>query len=172
MLWHGIDLRWAYGSLLPSIYRKTACRQYAFDVLHDALVRFVLTKNPRRHEQPHAYLQVIVRNVLVDEHHESKRFQSLDQDELSEAREIANNGCDQIFTPSAEHLADIQQRISAMQQLIDRLPPRCREAFWLYRIDGMNQSDIAAQLGISLNMVQRHVMRAMLELLEAADLAR
>lgn len=177
MLWHGIDLRWAYADLLPTIHRKTACRQSAFDVLHDALVRFVLTRNPRRDEQPHAYLQVIVRNVLIDDYHDRKHFVQLVTAESDHASQVdsAVSGhalSHQAFMPSAEHLADIQQRINAMQKLIDRLPTRCREAFWLYRIDGMNQSEIAAQLGISLNMVQRHVMRAMLELLDATDLIR
>ncbi|MFA6179553.1 MAG: sigma-70 family RNA polymerase sigma factor [Candidatus Methylopumilus sp.] len=171
--WHGIDLGWAYGDLLPNIYRKTSCRQFALDVLHDSLVRFALTKNPNRDEQPQAYLQVIVRNLLIDDHHERKRFVPLITEDTGDRPDSANpTFLHQAFTPSAEHLADIQQRIHAMQQLIDSLPPRCREAFWLYRIDGMNQTDIAAQLGISLNMVQRHVMRAMLELLDATDLIR
>ncbi|BCM24522.1 RNA polymerase sigma factor [Methyloradius palustris] len=169
MQWHGVDLRWAYSDLLPNIYRQTLCKQNALDILHDALVRFALAKNPDRTQRPHAFLQVIVRNVLIDEHNHQRRLVPLITDESEEDN---LSFADQRFTPSAEHLADIQQRLKAMQHMIDNLPPRCREAFWLFRIEGLDQSEIALQLGITRNMVQRHVMRAMVELLEAEDLIR
>ena len=166
MQWHGIDLRWAYADLLPNICRQTHCRQYAFDILHDALVRFALTRSSGRQEQPHAYLRTIVRNMLVDSHRDQARLMPLPEE--GEAQLLA----DQPFIPSAEHLADLQQRLRLLQTIIDRLPPRCRQAFWLFRIEGLRQQEIATKLGISLNMVERHVMRAMLELLEARDMVR
>ena len=166
MQWHGIDLRWAYADLLPNICRQTHCRQYAFDILHDALVRFALTRSRGRQEQPHAYLRTIVRNLLVDSHREQAWLVSLPEEDEAQAQPLAK----QAFTPSAEHLADIQQRLHILQTIIDRLPSRCREVFWLFRIDGLRQQEIAARLGISLNMVERHVKRALLDLLEARDL--
>lgn len=174
MQWHGIDLGWAYKSLLPNIYRQTYCRHHALDILHDALVRFAMTSNAGRYEQPHAYLRTIVRNLLVDSARESFRVISLDAEE----EKLKNDNpekvqiAEQHITPSAEHIADIQQRLQILQGVIDRLPARCRKAFWLYRIEGLQQQDIAQQLGISLNMVQRHIMRAMQDLLEARDLLR
>ena len=164
MQWHGVDLRWAYANLLPNICRQTHCRQYAFDILHDALVRFALTRSSGRQEQPHAYLRTIVRNLLVDSHREQARLVPLPEED--EVQLLA----DQSFTPSAEHLADIQQRLNILQAIIDRLPPRCREVFWMLRIEGLKQQEIATKLGISLNMVERHVKRALLDLLEARDL--
>src|SRR5690606_33376905 len=107
MHWHGIDLHWAYADLLPGIYRKTHCRHHAFDILHEALVRFALTRSPGRREQPHAYLRTIVRNLLTDSYHEMARHVPLPEEgEASLALEA-----DRPFTPSTEHLADIQQRM-------------------------------------------------------------
>ena len=53
-----------------------------------------------------------------------------------------------------------------------RIGDRHYRTIWPFRIEGLPQQEIAAQLGISLNMVQRHIMRAMLDLLEARDLVR
>lgn len=171
--WYGVNLRWAYSELLPSIYRHTICKQSALDILHDALVRFALAKNPNRQEQPHAFLQVIVRNQLIDEYNHNKRFTSLDIDEAGERGSTEFHAeHDTFFSPSAEHLADIKQRLEATQRLIENLSPKCQEAFWLFRIEGMNQSQIAEKLGISRNMVQRYVSRAMVELAEAEELIR
>jgi RNA polymerase sigma factor (sigma-70 family) len=173
MQWYGIDLGWAYNSLLPNIYRQTYCRHHALDILHDALVRFAMTDNNGRYEQPHAYLRTIVRNLLLDSVKESARVISLEfDDEKLENGRPGNLPSVEHITPSAEHIADIQQRLHILQSVIDRLPARCRKAFWLYRIEGLPQQEIADQLGISLNMVQRHIMRAMQDMLEARDLLR
>ena len=165
MYWYGVDLKWAYSEVLSNICRQTACKQRALDVLHDSLVRFALAKNPDRNQYPHAFLQTIVRNQIIDAYHERNRYVPFSSDD-----DQADAYSKYKLVPSAEHLVDIQQRLATMQSMIDNLPPRCREAFWLFRIEGKNQSEIAEQLGVSRNMVQRHIMRAMIELLEAQDL--
>ncbi len=173
MKWYGLDLRWAYVELLPSISRQTSSLQLSYDVLHDALLRFALTKNPQRIEQPQAYFRTIVKNVLADVHKEMSRFvplleNSADRDESDGLRKpyVLEERC----APSAEHLADLQQRLESMQRIIDCLPPRCREVFWLFRVEGLGQAEIAEKLGITLNMVERHMIRALVDLRAAREL--
>jgi len=154
MFWYGIDLRWAYADLLPSIYRQTYCKHSAYDILHDALIRFALTKNPNRQQQPHAYLRTITQNLMLEKYRQesySKNYQnSLNDEELT--------------APSPEHLADLRQRLMLLNQIIEDLPARCREVFILFRLDGIKQNQIAEQLNISLNMVERHLIRALLDI--------
>ena len=59
MEWGGINLRWAYTDLLLSLSRRTHCVQRAYDVLHDAFIRFVLASQRGTIEQPNAYLRLI-----------------------------------------------------------------------------------------------------------------
>lgn len=171
MHWYGIDLRWAYADLLPSIYKQTYCKHSAYDILHDALVRFALSANPNRQQQPHAYLRTITQNLVMDVFKERARCISFDsQDFDSSMFHTINDVHQPDFSPSAEHLLDIKQRLQLIQNIMDKLPSKCRQVFWLYRIESMPQQEIAVRLNISTNMVQRHVMRAMLDLLEARDL--
>lgn len=174
MFWHGIDLRWAYANMLPSISRRSHNIHHAYDILHDALIRFALSKSPIRVQQPEAYLQTIVRNLLLDSHRYSARFVPLavepHEADTKHGLYHANQIAAENFAPSPEHLVDIQQRLALLQTIIDCLPPRCREVFWLFRIEGVCQQAIAEQLGISLNMVERHVMRALLDLRAAKEL--
>lgn len=154
MFWYGIDLHWAYADLIPSIYKQTYCKHSAYDILHDALIRFALTKNPNRDQQPHAYLRTITQNLMSEKYRKesySKDYQnSLDDDNT--------------YAPSPEHLADLRQRLFLLNQIIEDLPARCREVFTLFRIDGIKQIQIAEQLNISLSMVERHLIRALLDI--------
>lgn len=161
--WHGVCLRWAYADLLRGIQRKTGCAQRARDILHDALVRFALVSGRKTVDEPHAYLRTTVRSVLVDQFRDEARWIQIrgvdgEQDGM---------GLDPEFepvVPSAEHMADLWQRLEALQALFDGLPPRRREVFWLFRVEGYRQAEIAAKLGISQTMVERHVMRALIDL--------
>lgn len=162
MNWQGIDLRWAYSDLLLSLSRQTRCVQHAYDVLHDALLRFALAKHDKPLAQPNAYLRRVAQSVLIDHFRRNARLQPLPEHH----EETADEHC----APSTEHLLDIQQRLIALQRILDCLPPRCREVFWLARIEGCAQAEIAQQLGITLNMVERHMARAMVNLRNAQEL--
>lgn len=163
-IWHGIDLNWAYFDLLPTIHRQTGYHRAACDVLHDALIRFAVSTNSHRMEQPHAYLRTIVHNLLVDGYKEQSRFLPFVDEDLTLDDDEAR------VAPSAEHLLDIQQRLDILLNILDHLPERCKQVFMMFRVDGLSQQEIAEKLGISVNMVQKHIMRAMLDLLEAKDL--
>ncbi len=161
--WQGIDLRWAYNDLLLSLSRQTRCVHRAYDVLHDALLRFALAQHSQPVTQPNAYLRQVAQSVLIDHYRRNDRLQPLP--DYEEAR-------DEHVAPSAEHLLDIQQRLTALHRILDCLPPRCREVFWLARIEGYAQKEIALKLEISLNMVERHMARALVTLRDARDLLR
>lgn len=159
MLWHGINLHWAYSTLLPGIRRKTQCQHHAKDILHDGFLRFALTTSPNRGQEPHAYLRTIVQNLLF-EHYRKERY-------FAEYQQQAD--LEEPVTISVEHLADIKQRLELVTQIIQDLPPKCRQVFVMYRIEGHAQKDIATQLNISLNMVERHLIRALLDLRAARE---
>lgn len=150
---------WAYQTLLPSITRKTQCMHHAKDILHDGFLCFALSSHPERLQAPHAYLRTIVQHLVVEKYRKDTRLQhyvnALDFDEAS--------------VPSAEHLADIKQRLVLLNQVIQNLPPRCREVFILFRVEGHSQKQIASDLSISLNMVERHLIRALLDIRSARE---
>ncbi|MEX3776551.1 sigma-70 family RNA polymerase sigma factor [Pseudomonas sp. MYb118] len=167
MNWNRIDLRWAYTDLLLSLGRRTGCIQLAQDVLHDAFIRYLLVDRKTRIEQPNAYLRTVAQSVLIDHFRQAGRFCSLDD---PEGLAVANESLNEHFAPTPEHLLDMRQRLEALQRIIDCLPPRCREVFWLVRIEGHKQMDIARMLGISLSAVERHLIRALMDLRAAKEL--
>jgi RNA polymerase sigma factor (sigma-70 family) len=167
LTWYGLDLKWVYSDLLRTVFYRTKCIQTAYDVLHDAMLRFVLSHSEQRHVEPHAYMRVVVRNLLVDHYHQSARFVSLDVDDSDQ---VTTHYTQESWALSPAQLLDLQQRMRAIEVIINGLPHKCREVFWLYRIEGITQSEIAAQLSISINMVERHVIRALVDISAAREL--
>lgn len=164
--WHGINLRWAYCELLPAIYNDIRCRHKAYDILHDALLKFAISPSTLNLEKPHAYLRVIAHNLANEDRQFNKRLVTFSSDEFDLTAFLEDPTS---AAPSPEELTSIKQRLEALQRVINRLPPKCREAFWLYRIDQRSLKEIADQLSISVNMVSRHITRAMLDLTRLQD---
>lgn len=164
MVWCGINLQWAYSDLLSYIRFKVACPHLAKDILHDALIRYTISTSANKTEEPHAYMRSIAKNLIVDSFHYHQRFVSL------EAEAAINREWRDTPSLSVEQLNDIKQRLEMIQQILEQLPPRCRQVFWMYRVEGFTQTEIATALGISKNMVERHVMRAIVDLVGARAL--
>ncbi|MEX2453900.1 MAG: sigma-70 family RNA polymerase sigma factor [Rhodospirillaceae bacterium] len=71
----------------------------------------------------------------------------------------------------AEAVAAGRERLAILSHAVDELPPRCREVFLLSRLDGLSNGEIAQRLGISRNMVEKHIIKAMVHCRRRLDAA-
>jgi RNA polymerase sigma factor (sigma-70 family) len=62
-----------------------------------------------------------------------------------------------------------EEATRALREAVAALPPRCREAFVLYVSERLTTAEIAARLGISQNMAQKHVRLALQRCRAALD---
>jgi RNA polymerase sigma-70 factor (ECF subfamily) len=62
---------------------------------------------------------------------------------------------------SPERILIGQQRLAAALDVIRGLPPRTQQVFVLHRFEEMTYARIAAQLGISISAVEKHIMLAL-----------
>lgn len=96
------------------------------------------------------------RNLLIDAHRRSTvRAQHVD--DLDDVDEPA---ADASMQP--EQACESSQRTQALVAAIETLPPRCREAFVLHKFDGLTHAEVAQRMGISRNMVEKHIIRGVL----------
>jgi RNA polymerase sigma-70 factor (ECF subfamily) len=52
-----------------------------------------------------------------------------------------------------------RQELYRLSEAFDRLPDRCREVFWLRRVEELSQREVAARMGISEKTVEKQVAK-------------
>jgi RNA polymerase sigma factor (sigma-70 family) len=75
-------------------------------------------------------------------------------------------------TPTPDHLAATAQEVEIIRRLIGELPPKCRRAFLLHRVRGMELAEIAKQMELSERMIRHYVLRAVLHCRAGLDAAQ
>ena len=106
-------------------------------------------------ESPRALLFRVARNLCVDD----ARRRKVAQDWVSTH---FNSGSRQVV-PSCEYVAAQQQVLARVVETLEKLPPRRREVFLLFRAYGHTRAEIAQQLKITEMAVAKHLLRAAID---------
>jgi RNA polymerase sigma factor (sigma-70 family) len=62
--------------------------------------------------------------------------------------------------PSPERAINSQDELKQLENTLRELPPLCRTAFLLRRVDGLSQKEVADKLGISVKTVEKYMARS------------
>ncbi|MGE4334818.1 MAG: RNA polymerase sigma factor [Pigmentiphaga sp.] len=156
-----------YQELIGFCLRMTRSRDAAEDAVQETYVRVLAAQEAGRESRaPRALLYRTARNLLIDGHRRDAVRGMADPAGPHEAPDtLAAPGC---FEPEAAMMAE--QTARAVVACIQALPPRCRQAFVLYRFDGLSQAEVAQRMGISRKMVERHVKLGMMACRQALEL--
>ncbi|AHV94127.1 RNA polymerase sigma factor, sigma-70 family protein [Bordetella holmesii 30539] len=119
----------------------------AADLAHDVFVR-LLGRPTIETREPRAYLSTIARGLLVD--HWRRR-------ELERAWLEVLANTPQELAPSPESRMLVLEALIKIDQMLDSLKPKVRQAFLWAQLDGMRCPQIAERLGVSLATAERYV---------------
>jgi RNA polymerase sigma-70 factor (ECF subfamily) len=142
------------GELLSFLTAKLGCRDQAGDVVQETYVRVLSLENPQAILQPRAFLYKTALNLTID----AFRHRRLCSERTVELETVEHLPSQQ---PDQEAVVDSKQRVEILRRAIDELPPKCRHVFLLHKFQSLPHAAIAERLGISKNMVEKHVMKAM-----------
>lgn len=62
--------------------------------------------------------------------------------------------------PSPEHALNSQHELRQLEKSLQELPPLCRTAFLLRRVENLSQKEVAEKLGISVKTVEKYMTRS------------
>jgi len=124
------------------------------DLIQDAYCRMATLKSVEHIDRPNAYFMQVVQNAWRDSLRRSRvvRF----EDFTENAPPIVE---DAAIGVEAEVFAREQLRL--VDELLATLDERCRTIFTWKRIEGLSQREIAMRLGVSENVVENDVQKAL-----------
>lgn len=140
-------------SLLRFLCLRLHSHQEAKEVAQEAYVKLLNLDQPHAIGFQRAFLFKTAANLAIDRlrsrnrHHRATQYGLFD-----ELRE----------TPTPERVAAAAQQVEIVCKLVAELPPKCRQAFILYKIDGLEFPEVATRMGLSERMVREYVVRAIL----------
>ncbi|BCN37954.1 hypothetical protein ALDI51_12730 [Alicycliphilus denitrificans] len=149
------SFRDSYRDLVRYLARRTGCADEARDVAHDTWLRLAdmdLRGAPpvQCEAEARAYVFTMARNLVIDR----RRHEGMAQ---RHAHVLAAPG----QGPDETEALMYRQAIAAVEAALATVPERTRQVFLRHRINGEDQGALAAEFGISRNMVERDVMLAM-----------
>lgn len=150
-----------YRELLHFLTRSVKDRDTAADLAQESFARIYAAEQAGQAiRDPRALLYRTARNLVTDHHRRgavrARAGEVTDGGELAEADACAAPAA---FEP--EVALSSGQGLAAMLATIDALPPRCREAFILYKFDGLSYAEVAERMGISVRTVEMQLQIAM-----------
>ena len=134
----------AHATELTGFARRRVGRQEAEDVVQDAYLHLLQRGTAATLQQPRAYLFRTAANLAVD-------FARKAKIRLRYAGEVFD--LDVTATGASMELARLHASLA-------KLPPLCRDAFLLNRVEGLTHAEIAGRLGVSVRTIDRFMVRA------------
>jgi RNA polymerase sigma-70 factor (ECF subfamily) len=141
-----------YADLLRFLRRRVRSLEDAADVAQDTFAR-LSQADLRQIREPASFLFTTALNLLRDRARSAHARHEVHTVPAEDAQLVCP-------APQAERVLDAQQRLAVVEHALRELPPKCRVVFVLFHFDGLAQRTIAAQLGISVSMVEKYVKQA------------
>lgn len=138
--------------LLGYIRRRQHDPSHADDILQETILVMMQQAQKREIENPLAYAYRVAESLIYAQARRGRREEGLDDHEFI---------CD---APLADEVLEHRQRVVLFQAALQELSPLRRDIFLRRHLHGQSRQTIAEDLGITLEAVKKHLVRAMIEL--------
>ena len=140
--------------LMHYLAGQVESREDITELLHELYLRVTSARIDRPIENPKSYLYRIAANLAID----------LRRKRLSQARTLENYQY-QLPQRSDQHTPERivlgRERLRILEEAVKSLPPKCKEVFLLRKSQHLSPAEISDRLGISRNMVEKHLRKAL-----------
>ena len=148
--WFGREILPLEAALMEFLQHNWRNRSDLTDFRQDIYVRVYQAAQKQIPDHPRQFLFTTARNLLIDKFR-SRQVVPLetvgDPETLSLAAE----------QPSPESSAIARDELRRLQVALDRLPPRCRQAVLLQKLEGLSRREIALRMGVGEETVKDYL---------------
>ncbi|WP_407730269.1 sigma-70 family RNA polymerase sigma factor [Pseudomonas helleri] len=150
---------WLFGWLR----RKLGCAHNAADLAQDTFARILNARESVASlREPRAFLSTTARRLIIDQVRR-KHIENAYLQELALTAESLEG------FQSPEHILSTLEALEHIAFMLEGLQDNVRQAFVLYYLDGLTQSEIARQLGLSDRTVRKYLIQALLHCSHSLD---
>jgi RNA polymerase sigma-70 factor (ECF subfamily) len=149
-------------ALLRFISAKIGSEQEAREIAQEAYVHLLQLNHPEAVSYLRAYLFKTASNLAIDRLRQRGR-----RTHVTSVAEVDFA----VFELSPERQVSGEQRLELFESAVAQLPPKCRQAFLMHRVDDIPIEEIAERMAIGACMVRRYISRALEHVRRQLDLA-
>lgn len=129
-------------------------RHFAHEIVHEVCIHLLNNPPQQPVHTPLAFLRTMLKHQAIDYTRKTEtRARYIDY--------VEHTPDCHIHDQDGANALDFSQKLDALKNIIESLPPRQRQIFLLHRLHDMPQQEIADALSISRNMVTQHFTRAL-----------
>ncbi|MCB4360968.1 RNA polymerase sigma factor [Quatrionicoccus australiensis] len=145
------------GEIRRFLTRRLSCVEVATELAQEVFVRYLLAAPQRPVDNPRAFLFRIAGNLAID-HGRANPLSAAHWVDIEECADLVSD------YPSPERFAIARQEVERLRRAIDALPPKCRAVFIRHKFDGVPQARLAQEYRVTLNAIEKHLVRALISL--------
>ena len=139
---------------LRSTYRNS---RESNDLLQDIYVGVVEAAQKELPRSTKPFVFAVAHNIMVNR---IKRERIVPMDTVSDLEKLGLAA----ETPAPDRVVIARDELRHLRAAIEHLPPRCREAVLLSRVDGLSGQEIATRLNIDKSTVSHYIKQGMQKL--------
>ena len=152
-----------HGWLFGWLRRKLGCAQNAADLTQDTFTRILNARETvATLREPRAFLSTTARRLIIDQARR-KQIENAYLQELALTAEALEG------FQSPEQILTTLEALEQIAFILEGMHDKARQAFVLYYLDGLTQTEIARQLALSDRTVRKYLIQAMLHCSHSLD---
>ena len=152
-----------HGWLFGWLRRKLGCAQNAADLAQDTFTRILNARESvATLREPRAFLSTTARRLIIDQVRR-KQIENAYLQELALTAQALEG------FQSPEQILTTLEALEQIAFILEGIQDKVRQAFVLYYLDGLTQSQIARQLQLSDRTVRKYLIQALLHCSHSLD---
>ena len=152
-----------HGWLFGWLRRKLGCAQNAADLAQDTFARILTARESvATLREPRAFLSTTARRLIIDQVRR-KQIENAYLQELALTAQALEG------FQSPEQILTTLEALEHIAFILEGMQDKVRQAFVLYYLDGLKQSEIARQLALSDRTVRKYLIQALLHCSHSLD---